>query len=170
MKTWTSAARVGEVLAGEPAEDLEDPHRARRLAGSVFGVERDLREVSSGHGSSDLEFDEGMNEQGDEVARHEPLNARRVTEEHRGDELVAFELGVAPLKARLVLVGGEDGGDGCRLLIGDERSEERRVGEEGRSRWSAYHLKKKKKSKENSHSLGVADRSPDHGRGATHAC
>jgi len=78
----------------------------------VFGVERDLREVSSGHGSSDLEFDEGMNEQGDEVARHEPLNARRVTEEHRGDELVAFELGVAPLKARLVLVGGEDGGAG----------------------------------------------------------
>src|SRR5256886_8080106 len=28
------------------------------------------------------------------------------------------------------------------------RSEERRVGEEGRSRWSPYHLKKKKKKKE----------------------
>src|SRR2546425_692656 len=28
------------------------------------------------------------------------------------------------------------------------RSEERRVGEEGRSRWSPYHLKKKKKKRE----------------------
>src|SRR2546427_11459247 len=30
---------------------------------------------------------------------------------------------------------------------GRGRSEERRVGKEGRSRWSAYHLKKKKKSR-----------------------
>ena len=79
-----------------------------------------------------LEFDKGMNEQGDEVARHEPLNPRRVTEEHRGDELVAFELGVAPLKARLVLVGGEDGGAGCRLFIGDERPAAIRSGRRSR--------------------------------------
>jgi len=39
-----------------------------------------------------------MDEQGDELARHEPLDARRVAEEHRGDELVAFELGVAALR------------------------------------------------------------------------
>src|SRR2546427_6814160 len=32
-------------------------------------------------------------------------------------------------------------------LAGLARSEERRVGEEGRSRWSPYHLKKKKRSK-----------------------
>src|SRR2546422_11568711 len=31
--------------------------------------------------------------------------------------------------------------------IRKERSEERRVGKEGRSRWSPYHLKKKKKKK-----------------------
>src|SRR3989449_6181985 len=31
------------------------------------------------------------------------------------------------------------------LLREDQRSEERRVGKEGRSRWSPYHLKKKKK-------------------------
>src|SRR5260370_42144876 len=33
-------------------------------------------------------------------------------------------------------------------LIGALRSEERRVGKEGRSRWSPYHLKKKEKKKE----------------------
>src|SRR5256886_6204514 len=32
--------------------------------------------------------------------------------------------------------------------IGSLRSGERRVGEEGRSRWAPYHLKKKKKNKE----------------------
>src|SRR3989441_12227814 len=32
-----------------------------------------------------------------------------------------------------------------RDLVKPRRSEERRVGKEGRSRWSAYHLKKKKK-------------------------
>src|SRR2546430_16274141 len=31
-------------------------------------------------------------------------------------------------------------------VFGKPRSEERRVGEEGRSRWSPYHLKKKKKT------------------------
>src|SRR2546429_8627729 len=35
----------------------------------------------------------------------------------------------------------------ARGFFGD-RSEERRVGEEGRSRWAPYHLKKKKKNKE----------------------
>src|SRR3989454_10105367 len=32
--------------------------------------------------------------------------------------------------------------------LGEQRSEERRVGEEGRSRWSPHHLKKKKREKE----------------------
>src|SRR2546430_14498641 len=33
------------------------------------------------------------------------------------------------------------------------RSEERRVGEEGRSRWAPYHLKKKKKNNGNDYSI-----------------
>src|SRR5256885_5291513 len=46
---------------------------------------------------------------------------------------------------------GGAGADGAvrhrpvRLIAGRGRSEERRVGEECRSRWSPYHLKKKKK-------------------------
>src|SRR5256886_11850443 len=34
---------------------------------------------------------------------------------------------------------------GVDTWVGRKRSEERRVGEEGRSRWSPYHYKKKKK-------------------------
>src|SRR2546429_7987597 len=41
--------------------------------------------------------------------------------------------------------GGEPAGN--RYLKLSPRSGERRVGEEGRSRWSPYHLKKKKKKK-----------------------
>src|ERR1041384_8738930 len=40
---------------------------------------------------------------------------------------------------------GNDGG-GRRPAAGADRSEERRVGKECRSRWSPYHLKKKKKT------------------------
>src|SRR5256885_7682925 len=44
--------------------------------------------------------------------------------------------------------GGKSSGGPDRLtvqLVPAARSEERRVGEEGRSRWAPYHLKKKKK-------------------------
>src|SRR2546426_12635615 len=42
------------------------------------------------------------------------------------------------------------GGGGARGRGGDRtRSEERRVGEEGRSRWAPDHLKKKKKTRKN---------------------
>ena len=34
------------------------------------------------------------------------------------------------------------------MMTATARSEERRVGKEGRYRWSPYHLKKKKKSKD----------------------
>src|SRR5256886_10881220 len=46
--------------------------------------------------------------------------------------------------------GGHTGRDGtvCRTSGPRSRSEERRVGKEGRSRWAPDHLKKKKKSKE----------------------
>src|SRR5438552_18236443 len=36
-----------------------------------------------------------------------------------------------------------------RRVAGDDRSEERRVGKECRSRWSPYHKKKKKKNRKN---------------------
>src|SRR2546422_8704270 len=39
---------------------------------------------------------------------------------------------------------GPDGLDATRQRQAGDRSEERRVGEEGRSRWAPYHLKKKK--------------------------
>src|SRR6185503_10259632 len=42
-------------------------------------------------------------------------------------------------------------------LPGSRRSEERRVGKECRSRWSPYHLKKKKSSKPTDELRGCAD-------------
>src|SRR2546427_12078585 len=47
-------------------------------------------------------------------------------------------------QARLVstnlrLEAGEDGARQVRRIAHEQRSEERRVGEEGRSRWAAYH-------------------------------
>src|SRR2546422_10068869 len=54
-----------------------------------------------------------------------------------GVEVTIFK----PLEPALGIQAVEDG-------LGTARSEERRVGEEGRSRWSPYHLKKKKKKAE----------------------
>ena len=39
------------------------------------------------------------------MARHQAFDSGRIVEEHRGDQLIAFQLGVAMLEARLVLVG-----------------------------------------------------------------
>jgi len=112
---------VDEVTAGEAVEDLEDPCRAGRCAGSVLGVERDLVQAACRHGSPNLEFDQCVDEERDEVAGHEPLDARRVVEEHGGDELVAFELMVSAFEAGLVFVGGEDVGWVRVVFVGDER-------------------------------------------------
>src|SRR2546430_11558560 len=64
-----------------------------------------------------------------EVLRGGEDAARNLAADHEG--VLGLEAGVAALAARVAVV----------LLI--DRSEERRVGEECRSRWSPYPLKKK---------------------------
>ena len=93
------AMGVDEVSAGEAVEDLEDPHRARRCAGTVLGVEGNLLQTAGRHGPADLELNEGVDEECYEVARHESLDAGRVVEEHGGDELVTLQLVMAALEA-----------------------------------------------------------------------
>src|SRR5256885_9673560 len=80
--------------------------------------------------------------------------------------LPIFRIGQAPARLGLfgqvqavaadVVVGRIEHGQVVGVAVGDvlgqvvpeaHRSGERRVGEEGRSRWSPYHLKKKKKRK-----------------------
>ena len=60
------------------------------------------------HRSADLELHQRLEQECEEVARHEALDARRVLQEHRGDELVALQEVVATLEVRLVLVGDEE--------------------------------------------------------------
>ena len=99
---------VEKVLSGESSEDLEDPCSARCGTGTVLGVEVKLGDPSVGHGPADHELDEGADEESDEVAGHEPLDARRVVEEHRCDELVTLQEVMAAFEAGLVLVDDEE--------------------------------------------------------------
>jgi hypothetical protein len=87
----------------------------------AVGVQRDLLQPACRHRPSDLELDQSVDEKRDEVARHEPLDAGLIVEEHGGDQLVALQLTMPALEARLVLVGGEDLGGVGVLLVGDER-------------------------------------------------
>lgn len=115
------ATGVNEVATSKAVEDLEDPYRTRRRTGTLLWIERDLLQAACRHGPPDLELDQCVDEERDEVARHEPLDAGRIVEEHEGDELVTFQLVVSALEAGLVLVGGEDVSRVGVLLVGDER-------------------------------------------------
>src|SRR5262249_35584412 len=59
------------------------------------------------HGGADLAFEEGLSEQGEEVAGEEGLDAGGGFEEDGRDELDSLELVVSSLEVGLVLVGGQ---------------------------------------------------------------
>ena len=48
---------VGEVVAGQPGEDLEDAGGGGRGAAAVFGIYRELFHATGFHGRTDLAFD-----------------------------------------------------------------------------------------------------------------
>src|SRR2546427_10891378 len=73
------------------------------------------------------------------VVRRDPAPLRRLLSE---DFIATDGRGQLHDKAQLI-AALEDPSDTVASAV-DERSGERRVGEEWRSRWSAYHLKKKK--------------------------
>ena len=112
---------VGEVVAGQAGEDLEDPRGGGCGAAAVLGVDRKLLQFCGLHGSADLAFDERLDQHGDEVAAQQGFDAGRVVQEHRRDQLGALELGVAFLQVGLVLVGGQQLGAGHRGVVADQR-------------------------------------------------
>ncbi len=59
---------VGEVVAGQPGEDVQDARGGGRGAGAVFGVERELFYPFGFHCLPDVAFDECVDQHGDEVA------------------------------------------------------------------------------------------------------
>src|SRR5207244_7023599 len=109
-----------QPVEGRAVEDLQHPGGARGSAGPVLGVERDGGRLLGGHGLADLPFDERLDEQGDEVAAQQTLDARRILQEHWGHQLGALELGVPAFQVRLVLGGGQQLGGGQVPVVGDE--------------------------------------------------
>ena len=84
------ASVLVEVVAGEVGEDVEDAGGAGCGAVAVFGVESDCRDAGRGHGGPDLAFDEGMDEQGQEVAAQQCFDADGAVQVDGGDSLGAF--------------------------------------------------------------------------------
>lgn len=84
-------------------EDLLHALGTGRLARSQLWIQRNVLGVGPGDGGADLVFDEGLDDQGEEVAAQKAFDAHRVLEQPRGDQLVALELLVAALEVRLYL-------------------------------------------------------------------
>src|SRR5256885_8689069 len=75
---------------------------------------------------------------------YSPLDSLKIARNNPDRRVVFMAIGfetTAPSTAITVVRGKGEGVENFSIF----RSEERRVGEEGRSRWSPYHLKKKKK-------------------------
>jgi hypothetical protein len=68
-----------------------------------------------------LALDEGVDEQGQEVAAQQGFVAGWAVEVNRSDRLGAFEAVVASFEVRLVAVGGEDPGRGESGVVSDQR-------------------------------------------------
>src|SRR5665811_2583416 len=72
------------------------------------------------HGGADLPFDEGGDEQGQELAAEQSLDPCRVLQQHGCGVLDAFEQVVAPFEIGLVAVGGEYLGVGQVGVVGNQ--------------------------------------------------
>src|SRR5665647_3513977 len=66
---------VVEVVAGQGAEDLQHPLGGGCLAVAELGVELDGVQRRTGHTGADFAFDEGGDEQGEELAAEQGLDA-----------------------------------------------------------------------------------------------
>ncbi len=111
---------VLDVVAGEVSEDVEDAAGGGGGAGAILGVHGELLEASLAHAVADVAFDEGLDEQGGEVAEQECFDAAGIVQEHGRDVVRAFELGVTLLEVGLVLVRGEDFGAAEAAVVGDQ--------------------------------------------------
>src|SRR5674476_682577 len=72
-----------------------------------LGVERDVIQGRGCHGGADLSFDEGGDEQRQELAAEQCFDPGRVLQQHWCGVLDAFEEVVAPFEVGLVTVRGE---------------------------------------------------------------
>ena len=113
---------VGEVVAGEAGEDLEDAGGGGRGAAAVFGVERDVgRSPAVVMAVRIWRSMRAWTSRAMKWQHSSAFDAGGVVQEHRGDLLGAFELGVAAFQVGLVLVGGEHLGVGEVGVVGDQR-------------------------------------------------
>ncbi len=71
-----------KLVAGEVGEDLQDPLGGGGCAVTELGVERDVVQGCGCHGGADLSFDEGGDEQGQELAAEQPLDPGRVLQQY----------------------------------------------------------------------------------------
>ena len=67
-----------QLVAGGVGEDLQDPLRGGGCAVAELGVGRDVVQGRGCHGGADLPFDEGGDEQGQELAAEQSLDRCRV--------------------------------------------------------------------------------------------
>jgi len=70
-----------DVPGGGVGEEAEDLLSGRSVAGALFGVERQVGDADPLHALSQLAFDQGLDEQGQEVDEEEGVDARFVLEE-----------------------------------------------------------------------------------------
>jgi len=111
---------VGEVVALEGGEVVEDAGGGRGGAGAVFWVERQFGDLVVAHRGAEFAFDEAAAEQGDEVAGEQRFDAAGAFERDGGGVVDGFELVVAFLEVRLVAVGVQQFGVGECSVVGDQ--------------------------------------------------
>ena len=109
------------MVSSDGGEDLQNPFGRWGRAVAELEVERNVVQCRSAHGGADLAFDEGADEQGEELAAEQGFDPGRVVQQHRGGVLDAFEQVVAAFQVRLVAVGGQDFGVAQVAVVAGQR-------------------------------------------------
>ncbi|NUN49393.1 MAG: hypothetical protein HUU15_11255 [Candidatus Brocadiae bacterium] len=97
-----------ESVALERGEQIDDALGAGSTAEALLGVERKSVNACCRHAFAEFAFDEGVDEDGDEVQEQERLDARDALQPDGSEVLDALELLVPLFQAWLELVRLED--------------------------------------------------------------
>src|SRR2546427_4207544 len=114
------------------------------LAGSVICMECANARHDSRAQPADPELLHGAMHQLTDVIAYDILNPPQAGRVYAYASIAAYEALRPAYPAYRTLAGQLNGLTPLPAPAPDSRSEERRVGKEGRSRWAPYHLKKKK--------------------------
>ena len=72
-----------ELVVLEAGEDLKDAVCTWGEAFAVFGVQRQRRNAALGHGPSQVPFEEGLDQEDDEIEEEEGFDGRKLSSEMR---------------------------------------------------------------------------------------